>query len=548
MAPRIRIQIKTLFTPAAFFALMLSAAGCSEDERRVSDPPPVVAPSPVHSPGPSGSAVLSAAAGPLLQGGAPLRRTAQTSVSESAEIDGLFALDLNQLKELIAFQATKTPAGTVVHARAIAPPDDQVKPALAALQSLGFKADGSAGAPIWTCTISPDGRPAFDVRLNAELQTAAAQLDAAAQRMRGNLPGRLINSDDGKVFFPRRLVYTGHPLDVAFADSEGGPHWFIAVKLPDGSRGCIRGGRLFVGEDGALRIEKFALAAELPSLARDTEQVTIGKDGRITAIHRDGSSDGAGRLPLVYVDAIQNEAVKLSDDGIALVDGDRAAPYDRISSDAPLRPGHLEYPAPDRGVELRKVSAAVTTRRTLESLSATLANPAALTRAGDEPLVIYADVPWAERHLKALGIPVEHSAGHTTLMMDGDPRKLAAALAKVLQVLRLRLSIHDQNLRNADRVRDADNRLNPYRRKTITIDPQGEAVEGEDPAPFPKTFKPGDPNADAEGFISLPNVNRAVETAEFQAAREEYKLLRAAAERLEPRSIFPEPPALPQKE
>jgi flagellar basal-body rod protein FlgC len=543
VAPRFHLKLKALYPPTALFALMLSAAGCSEDERHVSEPPPVTVPSPGRSPVSSSTALLSA--GVISGQVPPLRRTSQTSAGDA---DGFSALDLNQLKELIAFQATKTPAGTVIHAHALVTADEQIKPALAALQALGFKADGSAGAPIWTCTISPDGRPAFDVRLNAELQSASAQLEAAAQRLRGNQPGRLISRDDGKGYLPRRLVYTGHPLDIAFADSESGPRWFIAVKLADGTRGYLRGGRLYVGEDGALRIEKYPLGVELPSISKDTEQVTVGKDGRIMAVHRDGSSGGAGRLPLVYIDNFQNEKVTLSDDGVAQLDGERAPAYDLAVSEAPLRPGHLEYPAPDRNAELRKVSAAVTTRRALEALSVTLANPAAVAKAGDEPLVIYADIPWTERHLKTLGIPVEHSTGHTTLMMDGDPRKLASALAKVLQVLRLRLSIHEQNLRNADRVRDTDNRLNPYRRKTLTIDAQGEAVEGEDPAPFPKTFKPGDPNADAEGFISLPNVNRAVETAEFQAAREEYKLLRAAAERLEPRSIFPEPPALPQKE
>ena len=29
----------------------------------------------------------------------------------------------------------------------------------------------------------------------------------------------------------------------------------------------------------------------------------------------------------------------------------------------------------------------------------------------------------------------------------------------------------------------------------------------EDTAPFPKAYKPGHPDADAEGFVSLPNVN-----------------------------------------
>ena len=536
-------DLKSLFTPTLISALLFSMAGCnSEDDRRY-DPPPTVPPtvhtSPAVSPGLTSAPATSAQLAP------PLRRTAQTSQSEN---DGISGFELDAKQDVVGFQATKTPAGTVVHAHGLVASDDQLRPALAELGAIGFKADGAAGSPIWTTTISADGRPAFDTRLATELQAVAHRIDAAANRLRRNQPGRLLKSDDTPGFLPRRLVYTGQPLDIAFADTAGDPRWFIAVKPTPETRAYLRGGRLFVAEDGTLRIEKYALAAELPAVPKDTEQLKIGADGRVTALRRDGMSETLGRLPLVSIAAIQNEKVTLNDDGAAEIDGEHAPSPDLATSDAPVRAGHLEYPAPDRAAELKKLAAELSIRRALEALSVTLANPAASAKAGDEPVVIYADLPWSERQLKALGIPVEHSTGHTTLMMDGDPHKLSAALAKVLQVLRVRMSLHEQNLRNADRLRDADNRLNPYRRKTLTIDAQGEAVEGDDPAPFPKTFKPGDPNADAEGFINLPNVNRAVETAEFQAAREEYKLIRAAAERLEPHSIFPDPPNIPVKE
>ncbi|MCY3020999.1 MAG: hypothetical protein NTW87_18440, partial [Planctomycetota bacterium] len=106
---------------------------------------------------------------------------------------------------------------------------------------------------------------------------------------------------------------------------------------------------------------------------------------------------------------------------------------------------------------------------------------------------------------------------------------------------------HEQNRRSADRIRDAETRINPYRRRIVKIGPQGEAVEEADPTPFPRVYKPGDPNADAEGYVTMPNVNRALETAEFQADAEEYRLVRAAMERLAPQQIFPDPPALPHK-
>jgi flagellar basal-body rod protein FlgC len=175
------------------------------------------------------------------------------------------------------------------------------------------------------------------------------------------------------------------------------------------------------------------------------------------------------------------------------------------------------------------------------------AGAAAVLEEDGGPIIIHADLVWTEEHLKALGVAVERTPGRTTILRRGDRAKVVEAMTKVLQVLRMRMAVHEQNLRNAERIRDAENRINPYRRKVLKIGPQGAPVEELDPAPFRKVQKPGDPNADADGFVTMPNVDRAAETAELQAAVDEYRLVRACMERLAPLQIFPDPAPLPAR-
>ena len=536
----------TLFMAAA---LLVSLTGCHDEAPREQPPVSATAPSPAgnstaaNNPSPSASAAGTPAA-PVL-----LRRSAQTNIADDAP-----AITFDGRTDIVSFRAIKTPAGTLIYAHSLIPADERIERIAPQLQALDFKPEGDAGAHSWTASVSGDGRPAFEQRLAVELRNSAARIENLQRRLRRQQPGRVLwsrpetaaTSSGSAALSPARLIYTGQPMDIAFGDSAAEPHWFVAVKAANGAQGLLRGGRLFVSEDGTLEIERYALGGELARVARDTQQIVVDAAGQVSAIRQNGAAQELGRLPLVKLGKIADETLTISEDGLLSADGARPLAADAASAEQTVRAGHLEYPAPDRAAEGRRLAAETALRNALESLSVAFENPTTPATPGEEPLVVYADLPWSERHLKALGVHVDRAAGR--LVIDGDSQKVAAALPKVLQVLRLRMSIHEQNLRNAERVRDAENRLNPYRRKTLSIDDKGEVIEGEDPSPFPKTFKQGDPNADADGFITLPNVNRAVETAEFQAAREEYKLIRAAAERLEPRSIFPDPPQIPVKD
>jgi flagellar basal body rod protein FlgC len=529
-------------------ALLVSLTGCHDEAPREQPPVSATAPSPAgnstaaNNPPPSASAAGTPAAPALL------RRSAQTNIADDSP-----AITFDGRTDIVSFRAIKTPAGTLVYAHSLIPADERIERIAPQLQALDFKPEGDAGAPSWTASVSGDGKPAFELRLGAELRNSAARIDTLLRRLRSQ-PGRVMwdrpetpaMSSGSAGLSPARLIYTGHPMDIAFSDSTAEPRWFVAVKTATGAQALLRGGRLFVAEDGTLEIERFALGGELPRVPRDTQQIVVDAGGQVSAIRQNGAAQELGRLPLVKLGKLADETLTVFKDGLLSADSARPLAAEAASAEQPVRAGHLEYPAPERATESRRLAAETALRSALESLSVAFENPTTPATPGEEPLVVYADLPWSERHLKALGVHVDRAAGR--LVIDGDSQKVAAALPKVLQVLRLRMSIHEQNLRNAERVRDAENRLNPYRRKTLSIDDKGEVIEGEDPSPFPKTFKQGDPNADADGFITLPNVNRAVETAEFQAAREEYKLIRAAAERLEPRSIFPDPPQIPVKE
>ena len=57
------------------------------------------------------------------------------------------------------------------------------------------------------------------------------------------------------------------------------------------------------------------------------------------------------------------------------------------------------------------------------------------------------------------------------------------------------------------------------------LETQGDPLN---PAPPPKTYKPDDPNADAQGFVTQPNVNRVVELAGEVALKPMPRLAKAA--------------------
>jgi len=95
---------------------------------------------------------------------------------------------------------------------------------------------------------------------------------------------------------------------------------------------------------------------------------------------------------------------------------------------------------------------------------------------------------------------------------------------------RLRMQVVAENLANANSTRGADGE--PYRRKSVTLQevPSFEQVLGgveatgivEDSQPGRRVYDPANPDADEQGYITLPNVDSVTEMVDLIAAQRGY--------------------------
>lgn len=96
---------------------------------------------------------------------------------------------------------------------------------------------------------------------------------------------------------------------------------------------------------------------------------------------------------------------------------------------------------------------------------------------------------------------------------------------------RARLDTISENIANAETTRGVDGK--PYRRKEVVFemiqDEAGgaggvrvaEVIESKQPAP--RVYEPGHPDADAQGYLELPNVNIVDEMVDLTAASRAYE-------------------------
>jgi flagellar basal-body rod protein FlgC len=116
-----------------------------------------------------------------------------------------------------------------------------------------------------------------------------------------------------------------------------------------------------------------------------------------------------------------------------------------------------------------------------------------------------------------------------------------AISASALSAQRRRMDVIAANLANAESTRTAAG--GPYRRRDVVLEPaapdggfadmlsaSGEAGLGvrvrsvvEDLRPPRLVFDPGHPDADAEGFVAMPNVNVMSEMVDMMAASRAYE-------------------------
>jgi flagellar basal-body rod protein FlgC len=110
------------------------------------------------------------------------------------------------------------------------------------------------------------------------------------------------------------------------------------------------------------------------------------------------------------------------------------------------------------------------------------------------------------------------------------------ASGSALSAERLRMDVTAENLANAQSTRSA-NGSGPYKRKEVVLEQAGssfadslQAARGvrvagivEDPSPPRRVYDPGHPDADAQGYVTMPNVNTVTEMTDLIGASRAYE-------------------------
>jgi flagellar basal-body rod protein FlgC len=108
--------------------------------------------------------------------------------------------------------------------------------------------------------------------------------------------------------------------------------------------------------------------------------------------------------------------------------------------------------------------------------------------------------------------------------------------ASGLTAERLRMDVTAENLANAQTTRGADGE--PYRRKEVVLQERGggfgaalsQAMGGvevagvvQDQTPLKRIYDPGHPDADAQGYVAMPNVDTVTEMVDLIGASRAYE-------------------------
>lgn len=115
-----------------------------------------------------------------------------------------------------------------------------------------------------------------------------------------------------------------------------------------------------------------------------------------------------------------------------------------------------------------------------------------------------------------------------------------SASASGLTAQRARIEVAVSNLANAESTRSVNGE--PYRRRDVVLSSDngfdqalGKAASGvqvaavvEDQAPFQARYEPSHPDADAQGYVALPNVDTSEEMVDMLSAARAYQANLAA--------------------
>ena len=110
--------------------------------------------------------------------------------------------------------------------------------------------------------------------------------------------------------------------------------------------------------------------------------------------------------------------------------------------------------------------------------------------------------------------------------------------ASALEAQRLRMEVVTNNMANAETTRATrgpDGAWQPYRRRQVVFQAMLEGSAGskaggvrvdhveEDPSDFRKVFNPHDVDADADGYVKMPNVDPLMEMVDLMEASRAYE-------------------------
>jgi flagellar basal-body rod protein FlgC len=116
-------------------------------------------------------------------------------------------------------------------------------------------------------------------------------------------------------------------------------------------------------------------------------------------------------------------------------------------------------------------------------------------------------------------------------MSSSDLSSVFQISASGLHAQTTRMKVDAENIANADTTPSSPNQA-PYRRQIVSFANEFDKALGayevkvksvqKDRSPFNKKFDPSHPAADAQGFVSTPNVNPIIESMDMREAQRAY--------------------------
>ena len=116
--------------------------------------------------------------------------------------------------------------------------------------------------------------------------------------------------------------------------------------------------------------------------------------------------------------------------------------------------------------------------------------------------------------------------------MNGDLSVSADIAVSGMKAQAQRLKVISENMANVDSIAETPGQ-DPYRRQVVTFKQYVDAETGanlvkvdkifKDNSEFIKKYEPNHPAADAQGYVSMPNVNPLIEMMDMKEAQRTYE-------------------------